>query len=96
MPQNDSNVKPENELSFEESMKRLEDLVLRMERADVPLEELLHAVEEARKLADSCQKMLDSLDGKVKLLAGEKADGQAQWREIDAAEEPENFLPDPE
>ena len=52
-------------LSFEESMQRLEVIVQRLERGDVPLEESLALFEEGSGLIAQCSKLLDSAEQKV-------------------------------
>ena len=52
-------------LSFEESMKRLEEIVRFLERGDVPLEESLALFEEGAGLIAQCRKLLDNAEQKV-------------------------------
>lgn len=52
-------------LSFEESMRRLEEIVRLLERGDVPLEESLALFEEGSGLIAQCGKLLDSAEQKV-------------------------------
>jgi len=52
-------------LSFEESMKRLEEIVRFLERGDVPLEESLALFEEGAGLITQCRKLLDNAEQKV-------------------------------
>ena len=57
--------------SFEESLKRLEEIVRRMEQGNVPLEESLKLFEEGTALAGSCNAQLDSAEQKVvRLMKG--------------------------
>lgn len=51
--------------TFEESMDRLEKIVNRMEKGDVPLEEALRLFEEGTGLIRSCSKLLDDAELKV-------------------------------
>lgn len=46
-------------MTFEESMVRLEQIVRAMERGDVPLEESLKLFQEGTELVRSCGKLLD-------------------------------------
>ena len=48
-----------NKATFEENMKRLEQIVRAMERGDVPLEESLKLFKEGTDLVQSCSKILD-------------------------------------
>ncbi len=72
-------------LSFEESMQRLEVIVQRLERGDVPLEESLALFEEGAGLIAQCSKLLDSAEQKViKLKKG--SDGAPVELPFDAEE----------
>lgn len=65
----------EKKLTFEESMKRLEEIVRVLEQGDKPLEEALTLFEEGTALIKSCGKTLDEAEQKViKLQKG--ADGE--------------------
>lgn len=64
----------ESKLSFEESLKRLDEIVRMLERGDAPLSESLKMFEEGTALIASCDKMLSEAEQKVvKLKKG--ADG---------------------
>jgi exodeoxyribonuclease VII small subunit len=56
------------EPSFEESMKRIEEIVADLEKGDLPLEESLDRFEEAVKLARACQQKLEKAEAKVAKL----------------------------
>ena len=57
--------------SFEENMKRLEQIVQAMERGDIALDELLKLFQEGAALVESCGKLLDEAEMVVtKILAG--------------------------
>lgn len=57
--------------SFEESIKRLEEIVRQMEQGNVPLEESLKLFEEGTALAGSCNAQLDTAEQKVvRLMKG--------------------------
>ena len=58
-------------ITFEQSLQRLDEIVRRMEKGDVPLEEALSLFEEGTTLMKKCSTMLDKAEQKVtKLLAG--------------------------
>ena len=62
-------------MTFEQSMQRLEQIVRTMERGEVPLEESLKLFQEGTELVRSCGKLLDEAELQVKMiLAG--PDGQ--------------------
>ena len=54
--------------SFEEAMAKLEELVSILEEGKIPLEESIEKFEYAQFLARWCQKILDRVEGKLKLL----------------------------
>lgn len=53
------------QLSFEESMQRLDAIVRQLERGDVPLEASLALFEEGTALIASCSKLLDTAEQKI-------------------------------
>ena len=53
-------------LTFEESMGRLEQIVRAMERGDVPLEESLKLFQEGTELVQTCTKLLDEAQLQIK------------------------------
>ena len=54
--------------SFEESLKKLESIVDKMEKGDLPLEESLKLFEEGVSLSAACKQELDAAEGKVEML----------------------------
>lgn len=62
---------PAKKLTFEEAMARLEEVVSRLERGDVPLEEAMTLFEEGTALMKQCAQTLDKAEQKVaKLFPG--------------------------
>ena len=55
----------EKELSFEQSLARLEEIVRHLEKGDLPLSESLSLFEEGTKLLSASSKMLDEAEQKV-------------------------------
>ena len=55
-------------LTFEASMQRLEQIVRTMERGDVPLEESLKLFQEGTELVRNCGKLLDEAELQVKKI----------------------------
>ena len=55
-------------LSFEEAMKRLEEIVGHLEKGDIPLEDSLSHFEEGSQLLALCSGMLEDAEQKVSLL----------------------------
>jgi exodeoxyribonuclease VII small subunit len=54
--------------SFEETLTELEQLVSRLERGDISLEESLQSFERGVNLTRSCQKALQEAEQKVQIL----------------------------
>ena len=54
--------------SFEEAIKRLEEIVEKLEVGDLPLEESLKIFEEGMKLVSFCSKKLEEVEQKVNIL----------------------------
>ena len=73
----DSKKKP-NELSFEEAVKRLSEIVQKLERGDLPLEESLMLFEEGVNLSRASQEKLDSAQKRVEELLGFDREGKAR------------------
>ena len=72
----------EESRNFEQSLGRLDEIVRRMERGDVPLEEALSLFEEGTALVASCTKLLDAAELKVMQLT-KGPDGTPQEREFE-------------
>lgn len=64
----------EKNMTFEQNMKRLEEIVRAMERGDVALEESLKMFQEGTQLITSCSKLLDEAELQVKKVMAQ-ADG---------------------
>ena len=62
------------QLSFEEKMNQLEDIVINLEKGTAPLDESMQLFEEGMKLSAEIQKMLETAEQKVTLLT-KQADG---------------------
>ncbi len=58
-------MNPEN-MTFEQNMGRLEQIVRAMERGDVPLEESLKLFQEGTELVRRCGSLLDAAELQVK------------------------------
>lgn len=67
--------------TFEQSLNRLDEIVRRMEKGDVPLEEALTLFEEGTALAAACNRLLDAAELKVVQLT-KGADGTPQETEL--------------
>ncbi|MBQ7951415.1 MAG: exodeoxyribonuclease VII small subunit [Clostridia bacterium] len=58
----------EKKLTFEEGMKRLEEIVLSLEKGSVALENSMELFTEGTKLSARLQKILDEAEAKIKLI----------------------------
>jgi len=65
-----------SQMSFEQALRALEDIVRRLESGDVPLEESIDLYERGEQLRKHCQARLDSAQARIeKIVAG--PDGKA-------------------
>jgi len=60
---------------FEQSLARLEEIVRKLESADLSLDEAMKLFEEGVQLSRDCQKYLEQAEGKVEILL-KKAGGE--------------------
>jgi exodeoxyribonuclease VII small subunit len=60
------------EKNFEVSLARLEEIVKKLEKGDLPLEQSLKLFEEGVKLARVCNKRLEEAERKVEILLKDK------------------------
>jgi exodeoxyribonuclease VII small subunit len=58
--------------SFEQSLKKLESIVDKLEKGDLALEESLKLFEEGVTLSAACKKELDEAEGKVQTLVKQR------------------------
>ncbi|MBY6128998.1 exodeoxyribonuclease VII small subunit [Qipengyuania aquimaris] len=66
--------KPITDMSFEEALRALENVVRSLESGDVPLDESIALYERGEELRKACQARLDAAQAKIeKIVAG--ADG---------------------
>ena len=61
--------------SFEDSLKRLEDIVQQMEGGDLTLEDSLALFEEGVRLTRVCSQRLDDAEKKIEVLTRDGEDG---------------------
>jgi len=70
-------------LSLEESFKRLDEILGKLESGEVDLEKSIGLFEEAMALSEECQKQLETLEKRVKVLVGK---GDREYIEKDIQE----------
>lgn len=73
-------------MDFEKKLGRLEEIVQKMEKGDLALEESLKLFEEGVQLSRECQQRLGEAEEKVKKLVGFSADGRAMTEDFVAEE----------
>lgn len=73
-----------HEISFEDAIRRLAQIVEQLERGDLPLEASLRLFEEGVGLARVSQGRLDRAERRIEELLGVAADGQAITRPFEA------------
>jgi exodeoxyribonuclease VII small subunit len=61
-------VKPTAAPSFETALKQLEEIVQRLEKGELPLEESLKLYEEGIQLSRLCHGKLEEAEGKIEML----------------------------
>lgn len=69
-------------LSFEQCLKRLEEIVLTMESGDVPLDHLLKLHEEGTHLAQVCSAKLNSATQRIETIT-KSASGQFELQSFE-------------
>ncbi len=58
--------------SFEESLTRLEEIVAKLERGDLSLEDSVRLFEEGTRLSAECRSQLEEAEGKVEMLVKQR------------------------
>lgn len=59
---------PPSQLSFEQAMERLDEIVARMEVEKLPLEEMVASYEEGMQLLQSCRQRIEAARRRVELI----------------------------
>lgn len=77
------------EPTFEQAMKRLEEITDKLEEGDLPLEQSLALFEEGMKLSKLTQQKLDLAQHKVEQLLGIGEDGRAKTAQFPTRDEEE-------
>lgn len=73
------------DVSFEQALKGLEEVVLKLEEGGIPLEESLKLYEEGSRLAGICQQKLSNVEERLKELV--KSAGGFGLREVSLGED---------
>ena len=75
---------PKKDLTFEQAMDRLEEIVSLLESGDSPLDKSLSLFEEGVKLVKLCNSQLEKAESSVKQLLNQ--DGELIEKEFDIGE----------
>lgn len=76
---------PENNVSFEAAMSRLEEIIRQLEGGSAPLDASLALYEEGVSLVRKCTAMLDCAEQRIKLLV-KNQDGTYDEQDFKAAQ----------
>jgi exodeoxyribonuclease VII small subunit len=69
-------------MDFEKNLKRLEEIVHKLEDGQLPLEESLKLFEEGVKISRACNQKLTEADKRVKLLLSVNPDGSENTKDF--------------
>ena len=61
-------MKDDKEMNFEETMKRLEEIAVELEKNDLDLDSSVSKFEEGMKLSKQCSKMLEDAEKRISIL----------------------------
>lgn len=67
---------------FEDKLKSLEQVVERLERGDLSLDDSVKLFEEGIKLSDACKKELEAAEGKIQILVN-RSNGAVKTADFD-------------
>ena len=70
----------EKELSFEENLVKLEDIVKKLESGEVPLDDAIDKFHEAMKISEECDKKLKNAEEQISKIVAK--DGSLEDFEI--------------
>ncbi len=71
----------ESKLTFEDNIRKLEDIVKQLERGDKPLDDMIKLFEQGVAISKECKKTLDEAQQKVSVLLTDSE--QPQTRPLD-------------
>lgn len=77
----EENIQQEQQMTFEQALNRLEQIVSELEGKQLPLEESLRLVEEGVKLSNFCNKELGNAENRILKLT-ENADKSMSWTDL--------------
>lgn len=80
----------EKELTFEEAMEQLEQIVQQLEAGDVPLEKSIALFQTGMELSTLCSKKLEQVEKKIDILIDEN--GQVEKKSFNELEDQQGDL----
>ena len=69
------------ELSFEEALKELEDIVIKLEKGDISLDEAIKAYEKGSALKEQCEKRLNEAKLKVEKIEDKEKNNSQNFKQ---------------
>jgi len=78
----ESEGKNQEDLTFDEALRQLEELAAKLEEGDIPLEDALQVYERAVGLFSQCRSRLDTMEQRIELLT-EDLDGSLKTEAAD-------------
>lgn len=75
-------TREEEELSFEQALSRLEEVVEKLEQEDLPLEEAIELFQEGMRLSRISSEKLDKVEQKIQILMEENGELKARPFEL--------------
>ena len=70
-------------MDFEKNLGRLQEIVEKMEKGELSLDESLKLFEEGVKISRSCHKSLEKAELKVQKLMGVNEEGNGQFEDLE-------------
>ena len=77
----EDSIQQEQQLTFEQALARLEQIVLELESKQLPLEQSLSMVEEGIKLSNFCNKELGNAENRILKLT-QNPDKSMSWTDM--------------
>ena len=74
-------------MEFEKKLQKLEEIVQKMEKGDLPLDESLKLFQEGIALSRACQKELEEAQAQVKKLIAINEEGEPVTEDFEIAED---------
>ena len=75
----------QRKISFEKAMKRLEEIVERLESGEASLDETIRLFEEGKRLGQECRRQLTAVEKKIQMIV-EKENGEIETAELGVEE----------